>query len=81
MGGNEIANLAQNGELATRWLNCFVIHACRVAGSTQQADAFFGFFLIFLWDGCAENILTFLLKSHLYVVLCHCGRRAGASAL
>ena len=71
MRGNEIANLAQNGELATRWLNCFVIHACRVAGSTQQADAFFGFFLI--WVKFILNIFIAagvfhyrtLLKRHL----------------
>jgi hypothetical protein len=45
---NEIANLAQNVELASCWLNCFVFHACRVAGSKRQANTFSNF----LWDRC-----------------------------
>ena len=38
---NEMANLAQDVELGTRWLNSFVFHPCRVAGSKHQANAFF----------------------------------------
>jgi hypothetical protein len=38
---NEIANLAQDVELGTRWFDCFLFHPCRVAGSKHHANAFF----------------------------------------
>jgi len=48
MLGNKIANLAQDVELAPRWFDCFLFHACRVAGLNRQTNIF----LDFLWDGC-----------------------------
>jgi hypothetical protein len=43
MRWNKIANLAQDVNLASCWLDCvFLFHACRVAGLNRQANTFFG---------------------------------------
>src|SRR5205085_9954471 len=47
---NVIANLAQNVKPRACWLDCFVFHPCRVAGSKGQANTF----SLFLWDGCVR---------------------------
>ena len=40
---NKIADLAQNVKWGTCWLDVFVFHTCRVAGSKRQANTFFDF--------------------------------------
>src|SRR5438270_4079150 len=58
---NVIANLAQNVKPRACWLDCFVFHPCRVAGSKGQANTF----SLFLWDGCefSARVITGTLPS------------------
>ena len=57
VGGNMIADLAQDVKPVPCWFDLFVFHPCRVAGSTPQANTF----LEFLWDGCGRHCPSTLL--------------------
>jgi len=48
MRGNEVANLAEDGEVRACWIDVFVFHLCRVADFNSSIQHFFQF----LRDAC-----------------------------